>query len=113
MSTIEEFKSYATSYRVPDYFKDYVERLDIEKLEWFYNQVKDAVEVLRIEEYLIYKFQWISKRPFTDLTKEIYLEYLYNPEMFCFEIVKPEWEKILNKRYESDSDVKHYYIYFK
>ena len=110
--TIDEFKAYATSVWVPDYFKVYVESLDEEKLEWFYNQVKDTLDVLACEEYLLYKFKWILNRPFTDLTKEIYVEYLYNPEMFKFDIIKPEYGRLLDKKYENDFDVKNYYRWF-
>ena len=38
-----------------------------------------------------YKFQWIRVREFRDLTKEIYIEYLYNPEGVKFNIFKPGW----------------------
>lgn len=112
MTNVNEFKNFATSIWVPDYFREYVQSLDDEKLEWFYNQVKEVLKILISPAYLTYKFKWICKREFTDLSKEIYVEYLYNPECFDFDIIKPEWEDILADRYRDDKDVRRYYSHY-
>lgn len=112
MNSINEFKNYATSIWMPDYFREYVNELDEEKLDWFYHQVKDALEFLTSADYLIYKFNWIKEYPFTDLSKEIYLHTLYNPEFFTFDLIKPECEKVLEDKYKDDEDVKRYFRQF-
>lgn len=109
MNNINTFKNYATSGLVPSYFREYVEGLDDNQLNWFYHQVKDALEFLTTEAYLIYKFKWIKDNSFNDLSKEIYLHSLYNPELFTFDIIKLEWEQILDEKYKDDEDVRRYY----
>lgn len=110
MNTIEEFKRYATSNLVPEYFRNYVNDLDKDELKWFYREVKETLDIMKDEAYLIYKFQWISTREFRDLTKEIYIEYLYNPEGIKYNIFKPGWEEKLADRYQYDKDILSYYI---
>lgn len=109
MNDVDTFKNYATSVWVPGYFSEYVSELDDIHLNWFYYQVKNALEFLTTEAYLIYKFKWIKDKPFTDLSKEIYLQYLYNSESFTFDIIKTEWEKVLEEKYKDDEDVRRYY----
>lgn len=109
LKTIESFRKYCNTYWLPEYLRDYVKLLNQEELVWFYNQVKEALSYLTTEAYLIYKFKWIVQRTFTDLTKEIYLESLYNPEIFYFDIIKPKSEKELEKKYENDNDVRRFY----
>lgn len=111
MNDINTFKDYATSIWVPDYFSEYVNSLNYEELELFYNQVKETLVFLRTGAYLIYKFKWIKDRNFTDLSKEIYLECLYNSEGFGYDIIKPEWENILYERYKDDEDVRNFFNY--
>ncbi len=109
INNIEEFKKYATSSFVPNYFKNYVNALELGELKWFYEQVKNVLAILTDEGYLIYKFQWIRVREFRDLTKEIYIEYLYNPEGVKFNIFKPGWEEKLDDKYQYDKDVLRFY----
>lgn len=101
MKDIKSFKDYMTDGYKPDYFSEYVNNLNPDKLEWFYNQVKEPLEFLVTEAYLYYKFKWIKKRNFDDLSYEIYLESLYNPEGFNFDIIKSNWEDILWNRYKN------------
>lgn len=109
MNTIEEFKKYATCELLPNYFRNYITALSEEELSWFYNQVKEVLNILNDEGYLIYKFKWIRIREFRNLTKEIYIESLYNPEGFQFSIFKPGWEEKLAERFQYDQDVLRYY----
>ena len=102
MKNIKKFKESATSVWMPGYFREYVEELTEKELEEFYRQVKKALEVIDDEGYLIYKFQWIMKRNFTDLRKEIYLESIFNAEGITRNIIKPKWRKILYEKYKED-----------
>lgn len=109
MKSIEKFKRYATSCFLPEYFRQYVNALSSTDLEWFYNQVKNVLDILNDEGYLIYKFKWIRVREFRDLTKEIYIESLYNPEGIKFDIFKPGCEEKLADKYQYDKDVLRFY----
>ncbi len=102
MKDVSTFKSYMTNGFKPRYLVNYVNSLNEEELNWFYEQMKEPLEFLTTESYLFYKLKWILKNKFTDLSKEIYAEYLCNPEGFTFTIIKPEWEPILEKRYYQD-----------
>ncbi len=105
MKDINTFKMYMTDCFRPQYLIDYVNELDDKKLEWFYNQVREPMEFLVDESYFYYKFNWIRKREFKDLSLEIYIEYLCNSELFTFPIIKKEWEDILYERYKDK--IKH------
>ena len=100
MKSIDSFKDYLTSVFRPHYLREYVSNLDDDGLLWLYNQMKEPLEFLFDESYLYYKFKWIKDRDFDDLSYEIYVEYLCNPEFFNFTIIKPEWENILYERYK-------------
>lgn len=100
MKDINTFKMYMTDCLRPEYLVDYVNGLGDKKLECFYNQVKEPMEFLVDESYFYYKFNWIRKREFKDLSLEIYIEYLCNSELFTFPIIKEEWEDILYERYK-------------
>ena len=72
------------------------------------------MEFLVDESYFYYKFNWIRKREFKDLSLEIYIEYLCNSELFTFSNYKKrmgnsralrEWEDILYERYKDK--IKH------
>ena len=102
MRNIKEFKEISTSIWMPRYFRDYVEGLTEEELKKFYRQVKETLKVIEDEDYLIYKFQWIMKRGFTDLRKEIYIESICNAEGMTKDIIKPKSRKILYKKYKED-----------
>ena len=109
MATIEEFKRYSTSSFLPSYFRNYVNALDNEELMSFYHQVSNLLEIIKDENYFIYKFQWIRMKEIRDLTKEVYLHYLYNAEGIEFDIFKPGWEEKLDDRYQYDVDVLRFY----
>ena len=102
MKNIKEFKESATSVWIPGYFREYVEELTEKELEDFYRQVKETLEVIEDEGYLIYKFRWIMKRDFTDLRKEIYIESLCNAEGLTRDIIKPKWREVLYEKYKED-----------
>ena len=46
INNIEEFKKYATSSFVPNYFKNYVNALELGELKWFYEQVKNVLAII-------------------------------------------------------------------
>ena len=102
MKNINTFKSYLTASNMPHDIKEYVKELDDEKLQWFYNQAKEPLEFLTNEEYLFYKFRWIKKHDFDDLSKEIFIESLCNPECIKEPIIKAEWGDVLHQRYAKD-----------
>ena len=102
MKNIKEFKESATSVWIPGYFREYVEELTEKELEDFYRQVKETLEVIEDEGYLIYKFRWIMKRDFTDLRKEIYIESICNAEGLERDIIKPKWREVLYEEYKED-----------
>ena len=102
MENINTFKNYLTRTNMSHDIKDYVKNLDEEKLAWFYNQVKEPLEFLTDEEYLFYKFRWIKNRDFKDLSKEIFIESLCNPECIKEPIIKADWDDILHQRYAKD-----------
>ena len=107
MKDIDSFKNYMNGIFSPKYLKEYINSLDELQLEWFYNQMKEPMEFLVDEKYLFYKFKWIKDRDFTDLSKEIFIEYLCNPEGYTFPIIKEEWEDILYERYFSNLPWNH------
>lgn len=109
MNNIEEFKQYSNSVFLPEYYRNYVNNLDEEELRTFYCQVSELLEIIIDENYFLYKFRWIKMKEFRDLTKEIYLQYLYNSEGIKFNIFKPGWEEKLEVKYQYDKDVLRYY----
>lgn len=64
--------------------------------------MKEPIEFLTDEGYLFYKFRWISKYEFDDLSKEIFLQSVFNTEGIITDIIKPGWFSILYNRYEKD-----------
>ena len=102
MKSIITFKNYLTQSNIPSDIREYVKELDEQKLNWFYNQMKEPMEFLTDEGYLFYKFRWISKCKFDDLGKEIFLQSIFNAEGIELDIIKPGWLNILYGRYEKD-----------
>jgi len=102
MENVNTFKSYLTRSNMLSDIREYVKDLDNEKLNWFYNQCQEPLKFLTDEGYLFYKFRWIRNHNFNDLSKEIFIESLCNPEGIKEPIVKEEWNNLLYKRYEKD-----------
>jgi len=102
MKNVITFKNYLTQSNIPSDIKEYVKELEGEKLNWFYNQMKEPIEFLTDDGYLFYKFRWISKYDFDDLSKEIFLQAVFNAEGIEIDIIKPGWISILYDRYEKD-----------
>lgn len=102
MKNINTFENYLTQSNIPYDMKEYVENLDDEKLNWFYNQMKEPLEFIKDENYLFYKFRWIRKYEFKDLSKEIFLQSIFNSEGIQLDIIKDSWLSILYERYEKD-----------
>ncbi|MCL2773386.1 MAG: hypothetical protein FWD71_08545 [Oscillospiraceae bacterium] len=103
MKSIITFKNYLTQSNIPSDIREYVKELDEEKLNWFYNQMKEPMEFLTDVDYLFYKFRWISICEFDDLSKEIFLQSIFNnAEGIMTDIIKSGWFRILYDRYEKD-----------
>ena len=102
MKSIITFKNYLTQSNIPSDIREYVKDLNEEKLNWFFNQMKEPLEFLADEGYLLYKFRWISKYDFEDLSKEIFLQSIFNAEGIQLDIIKSGWISILYERYEKD-----------
>lgn len=109
MNSVEEFKRYSNSVFLPEYFRNYVNKLEPEELNSFYHQVCDLLEIIIDENYFLYKFRWIRMKEIKDLTKEVYLQYLYNAEGITFDVFKPGWEEKLDEKYQYDMDVLRFY----
>ena len=97
MKNVSTFKNYFTQSNQPHDFRDYVKSLDDDKLNWFYNQMKEPVEFIEDLSYLQYKFQWIKNSD--DLSKELFLQAVFSCEGH---LIKNKWFSILHKRYEKD-----------
>ena len=89
-----------TSPHAPNYVRRYCEDLSEQKWEWFYAQVKDAMEVAVNADCLMYVLKWILKTNFDDLVYEVYFQDYMNPEMSPYSLVKDEWQDVLHVRYK-------------
>ena len=97
MKSIHTFKNYFTQTNQPHDFRNYVKSLDDDKLNWFYNQMKEPVEFIKDLSYLQYKFQWIKDGD--DLSKDLFIQAVMSCEGH---LVKDKWFNILYDRYEKD-----------
>jgi len=102
MKSIITFKNYLTQSNIPSDIREYVKELAEEKLNWFYNQMKEPIEFLTDDGYLFYKFKWINKYEWDDLSKEIFLQSIFNAEGIELDIIKSGWLNVLYKKYEKD-----------
>ena len=102
MKDVHSFRSYFTQSNQPHYFRGYVEGLGDNKLNWLYNQMKEPLEFLKEESYLLHKFKWINEYEFDDLSKEIFLQSIFNVEGNEEDYIKDKWYNILWERYEKD-----------
>ncbi len=62
--------------------------------------MKEPLQFILCEEYLFYILKWILKEPFEDLSYEVYLHVMMDPEKTSKSLIKAEWKIILDKRYE-------------
>ena len=97
MKNIYSFKNYFTQSNQPHDFREYVKSLDDNKLNWFYNQMKEPVEFIKDLSYLQYKFQWVKDSD--DLSRELFTQAVMSCEGH---LVKDKWFSILYERYEKD-----------
>ena len=97
MKNVHTFKNYFTQSNQPHSFREYVQSLDEYKLNQFYNQMKEPVEFITDESYLLYKFQWLEDSE--DLSKEFFLQAVMSCEDH---LIKDKWFSILHQRYEKD-----------
>ena len=102
MKNVDMFKLYLTQLNKPHYIREYVNSLNESELNWFYNQMREPLEFLKEESYLFYKLQWINKYEFDDLSKEIFLQSIFNAEGNENSVIKESWLDILYERYEKD-----------
>jgi hypothetical protein len=100
IKTLNKFKIHMTNPNMPNYVKRYCEDLSGEKWEWFYSQMKQALEVSRDADRLFYVLKWILKQDFDDLTYAIYLQDYLDPEMSPEPLIKDEWQAVLHERYK-------------
>ena len=97
MKNIHTFRNYFTQSNQPHDFRDYIKSLDENKLNRFYNQMKEPVEFIKDLSYLQYKFQWIKETE--DLSKELFLQAVFSCEG---QYIKDKWFNVLYERYEKD-----------
>ena len=101
MYSLSFFKNYMTGSDVPNYVIRYCEGLNEQKWGWFYDQMKDAIEVVSDTDYMFYVLKWILKYEFDDLVYEIYFQDYMDPEMRPDSLIKDEWAETLHKKYVS------------
>jgi len=100
MRLLEKFKAQMTGPHAPNYVRRYCEDLNGQKWEWFYAQMKNAMEVAVDTDRLMYVLKWILKTDFDDLVYEVYFQDYMNPEMFPDSLIKEEWQDVLYGRYK-------------
>ena len=77
MSSLVNFKAQMTSPHAPNYVSRYCEDLSGQKWEWFYTQMKNAMEIAANVDCLMYVLKWILKSNFDDLVYEVYFVHKY------------------------------------
>ena len=97
MKNIYTFKNYFTQSNQPHDFRRYIKSLDDNKLNYFYNQMKEPVEFIKDINYLMYKFQWIGETE--DLSRDLFIQAIMSCETH---LIKDKWFNILHNRYEQD-----------
>ncbi len=99
----KSFKDYCDCCLCPKYIKEYVNKLNVSEFENFYEQFKEAMAYLKDKEYLIYKLYWILKKPFKDLSFELYSELTINIEGFKISsIISKRSLDMLENKYAND-----------
>lgn len=101
MKSIASFQNYMLHHETANYIRRYCRQL--ESLGWkrFYFQMKEPLDFITDEKYLFYILKWILKEPFEDLSYEVYLQVVQNPEQISEPLIKDEWWIILNQRCET------------
>lgn len=104
MESIKSFKGYMLHKTNENYIIRYCNSLD--ELDWnnFYNQMKEPLEFIIDESYLFYILKWILKFPYEDLSYDVYLEVIMNPEQIVKPLITKQWHSILEQRYGKKID---------
>lgn len=100
MKSITTFQEHMLHNNSGNYINRYCNQLTSMEWKLFYSQMKEPLEFIVDEKYLFYMLKWILKEPYTDLSFEVYLQVIQNPEQISEPLIKDEWMIILNTRYE-------------
>lgn len=104
MESIQVFKSYMSDEARPNHIKRFCRDLKHEQWSWFYGQMQEPASFVTDFDRLLYILKWILKYDFNDLSYEILLQEVMNPEGNLTPLIKDEWWPILCERYQSQLD---------
>jgi hypothetical protein len=105
MEALPGFKAYMSSEKAPSYVRRYCECLDDGEWKRFFCQCKEPLEFVADTKFFFYILKWILKTDFDDLSFEVYVQYVMDPEGRYDGTIKPEWIPRLEKRYGSMLDM--------
>ena len=98
MKSLQAFKSFMLGPDAPNWVARYCGCLDKYEWMWFYEQMKEPTEFANVE-WLFYVLKWILKHDFDDLSREVFFQYVLDPEMCYGVTIKDEWLDCLKVRY--------------
>ena len=102
MKSLSDFKTYMTGCNVPNYVLRYCDLLDEQGWQWFYGQVGDALNFVGDIERFFYILKWILKYDFIDLTYEIFVHDIMDPESCSESLIKDECREFLEDKYNDE-----------
>ena len=101
IENLDSFKDFILSNDIPNYVVRYCEQLNEVKWIWFYVQMMEAVMKTDELDYLFYVLKWILKTDFPDITYEMYLFDMTDPECRNESLIKENYWPMYSEQYHN------------